>query len=229
MKNRDQIAPFRHAVMIVVGFALLGLTPTSAGAAAEPEAYVLMLIATFEPHMDAAESGVAELDQAKTGATHAPGTVVATHEGNDIEGKYVFFHAIPFQASTGSPVVVRNPHLDFDQVDGTGENKARPNLPAAGQRICQVETSWKGHEGPVEACTVYKVPYEWFSGQPVVNVSLHFDDASGHREIFHNVTAHALLRMALSGAPIPLTVPAEAGKQPTPMLVENEYFRDVAA
>jgi hypothetical protein len=73
------------------------------------------------------------------------------------------------------------------------------------------------------------VPYEYFSGQPVVNMSLHFDDASGHREIFHNVAAHVLLQMALAGAPIPLTVVAEVGKQPTPMVVENEYFRDVPA
>jgi hypothetical protein len=210
---------FRTAVMIVVGFALLGLTPARAEAMAG-DGYVLMIHATFEPHshqmVDGAESGNVLVDQGKTGTTYATGAAGATRDGD-----YIVFHAIPYLASTVYPVVVRNPRLDVDQFDGYGSMMVKPNLPADPQRICHVETSWAGHEGPVDACTVYRIPVAHFSGMSAVTVSLHFEDAGGHREIIHSFPAHFLLHMAIEDAPIDLTVVDQATTEPTPMVIQH--------
>jgi hypothetical protein len=178
-----------------------------------------MIHSTFEPHshqaVDGAESGNVQVDQAKTGITYASGAAGATRDGD-----YIVFHAIPYQASTVYPVVVRNPRLEVDQVDGYGSMMLKPNLPADPQRICHVETSWAGHEGPVDACTVYRVPVSHFSGMRAVTLTLHFEDASGPREKIHSFPAHFLLHMAIEDAPIDLTAVDETITEPTPLVIQ---------
>jgi hypothetical protein len=208
-------------IAVVMGLMLLGFAATPAGALEGQDAYVVMIHATFEPRghqVDGAESGNVQVDQAKTGTTYATGAAGATRDGD-----YIVFHAIPYLASTVSPVVVRNPFLDVDQYDGWGSMKLKPNLPSDQQRICHVETSWAGHEGPVDACTAYRAPVAHFQGMPVVTLSLHFDDASGHREIFHSFPAHFLLHMAIEGAPIDMTAVGESVTEGTPMVIQNDY------
>lgn len=213
-------------IVLVMGLMLWGFAATPAGAAEGRDEYVLMIHAEFEPRshevVDEAESGNARVDQGKAGTTYQTGAAGATRTGAD--GDYIVFHAIPYLASTVSPVVVRNPFLDVDQYDGWGSMKLKPNLPADPQEICHVETSWAGHEGPVDACTVYRAPVAYFQGMPVVTLSLHFDDASGHREIFHSFPAHFLLHMAIEDAPIDMTAVGASVTEGTPMVIQNDYF-----
>jgi hypothetical protein len=232
VEHRSRVASFRTAVMIVVGFALLGLTPTpavaveatpnSGGSPPPPSAsYVLMIHSTFEPHslqaVDDAESGNVQIDQAITGTTYASGAAGATRDGDSI-----VFHAIPYLAATVYPVVVRNPRLEVTQVGGDRKMLLEPNLPADQRRICHSETTWAGHEGPVEACSVYRVPVADFDGMNVVTLTLHFEDASGPREQIHSFPAHFLLHMAIEEAPIDLTVVDETFTEPTPLIIQNK-------
>lgn len=212
-------------IALVMGLMLLGFAAPPAEAVEGRDSYVIMIHNTFEPRshevVDGAETGNARVDQGKTGTTYATGAAGATRTGAD--GDYIVFHAIPYLASTVEPVVVRNPFLDVDQYDGWGSMKLKPNLPADQQEICYFETSWAGHEGPVDACTAYRVPVAHFQGMPVVTLSLHFDDASGHREIFHSFPAHFLLHMAIEDAPIDMTAVGDSVTEGTPFAIQNDY------
>lgn len=217
---------------IVAALALLGLAPTTAGAV-EPtpgsggspppsaDSYVLMIHSTFEPHslqaVEDTESGNVQLDQAIVGTTYASGAAGATRDGDSI-----VFHAIPYLASTVYPVVVRNPRLEVTQVGGDRGMLLEPNLPAGPERICHAETTWAGHEGPIEACSVYRVPIAEFDGMNVVTLTLQFEDASGPREVIHSFPAHFLLHMAIEEAPIDLTVVDRTFTEPTPLIIQNK-------
>ena len=203
-----------------MGFALLGFTPAQAGAASVGDGYVIMIHSMFEPRshraLDEAGSGSVQVDQAKTGATYASGAVGATRDDG-----YIVFHAIPYLARTVYPVAVRNPRLEVTQVGGDRRMLIEPNLPPDPQRVCHVETTWAGHEGPLEACSVYRVPVQHLDGMPVVTLTLHFDDAGGPRQRVHSLPAHFLLHMAIVDAPIDLTAIDRTITEPTPLVIQS--------
>ena len=222
-------APLTVAATMALG--LLGLVPGQAGAIeAIPnsgggtpppsESYALMIHSTFEPHshqvVDDTQTGNVQIDQAITGTTYASGAAGATRHGDDI-----IIHAIPYLARTVYPVVVRNPRLEVAQVGGDRVMMLQPNMPAAGRRICHSETTWAGHEGPIEACSVYRVPVQEFDSMNVVTLTLHFEDAGGPRRQIHSFPAHFLLHMAIEDAPIDLTLVDKTFTEPTPLIIQN--------
>jgi hypothetical protein len=208
--------------------ALLGFAPTQAwatpmsetGAGSAGNGYVLMIHSTFEPHshpvVDGAESGNGQFDQAKTGTTYATGAAGATRDGD-----YIVFHAIPYLAATVYPVVVSQPQLEVSQVGGDRKMMLQPNLPADLERICHVETGWAGHKGPLNACSVYRVPVKDSEGMNVVTLALRFVDANGPQAEIHSFPAHFLLHMAIEDLPIDLKAVDAAITEPTPLIMQN--------
>jgi hypothetical protein len=215
----------RHALaaVILLSFALSLLPQASAwrhnAIAGVSPGYVIMIHSTAEPHshpaLDSAETGNVFVDQVKTGITYASGAATATRNGGSI-----LFHAIPYRADTVYPVVVRDPRLEVNAVGSDRRLLLEPNLPAGG-RICRVETSWAGHEGPLDACVVFKVPVEAFNGMNVVTLTLHFTDALGPQQRVHSLPAHFMLHMAIEGAPVDLHAIDAATTKPTPLVIEN--------
>jgi hypothetical protein len=210
--------------MVVVAFAaafavLPQATPGHAAAiAASSPGYVLMIHATAEPQrhqaVDAASTGNTGLDQQKAMATNTDGALTAT--GND--GSIVF-RAILYRADTASPAVVRDPRLEIGNVGGGGRLTLSPSLPPDG--LCRIESSWAGHEGSPEACTVYRVPATEFDGLDAVTLTLHFTDAAGPQHRVHNAAAHGLLHLAIGGAPIDLRAVDAMLPEPTPLLIRS--------
>jgi hypothetical protein len=197
-----QATPWRHN-------AVAGVSP----------GYVLEIHATAEPHthhaVDDAKTGNVTLDQAKSGTTYANGAFTATRDDDSI-----VFHAIPYRADTVHPVVVRDPRLEIKAVGSDRRLILEPNLPAGGS-ICHIETRWAGHEGPLDACTVYKVPVAAFDGMNVVTLTLHFTDAMGPQEKVHNALAHGLLHAAMGGAPVDLKAVDATITEPTPLVIQS--------
>ncbi|HEV8625966.1 MAG TPA: hypothetical protein VG034_16050 [Acidimicrobiia bacterium] len=211
------------ATIVLLTLALCVLPQTSrwrhdAMAGVSP-GYVLMIHSIVEPHsyqaLDDAETGNATLDQLKTGATYASGAASATRNDDSI-----VFNAILYRADTVYPVVVRDPRLEVKAVDSDRRLMLEPNLPAGG-RICHVETSWANHEGPLEACTGYKVPVRAFNGINVVTLTLHFTDAMGPHQTVHSFPAHFLLHMAIEGAPVDLKAVDATITEPTPLVIQS--------
>ncbi|MGH9003399.1 MAG: hypothetical protein ACRDYV_09745, partial [Acidimicrobiia bacterium] len=95
-----------------------------------------------------------------------------------------------------------------------------PNRPSAGP-ICESETTWAGHEGPIEACTAYEVPISAFEGMNVITLTLHFTDAGGPQARVHSFPAHFLLHMAIEGAPVDLQAVDGATTEPTPLVMQT--------
>jgi hypothetical protein len=210
-------------IVILLTLALLVLSPLSrwrrdALAAAGP-GYVLQIHSTAEPHshplLDGAQTGSLPADQAKTGATYGGGAVTATRNDGSI-----VFHAIPYRADTVRPVVVQNPRLEVKAVNSDRRLLLEPNLPAGG-KICQTETSWAGHEGPLDACTVYQVPVAALDGMDVVTLTLHFTDAFGPQQKVHSLPAHLLLHMAIEGTPVDLRAVDAMMSEPTPLVIDR--------
>jgi hypothetical protein len=192
----------------------------AARAASAGNGVILMVHSTFEPHsheaLDDAQTGSVPVDQVVSSFKYGSGSVGATRSG-----EYIVFHAIPYLTATVDPVVVRDPQLEVTALGSDRRLVLRPNVPADQERICQVETSWMGHEGPVEACTAYKVPVEAFDDMKVVTLTLHFLDAGGSQEESHSLPAHALLHSAIYGAPVDLNTVDGAHTEASPLIIEN--------
>jgi hypothetical protein len=183
--------------------------------------YVLMIHSTFEPHstavVDGADTGRARVDQARTGVTYASGAGGATRNGD-----YIVIHAIPYLVSTVYPVIVDHPLLEVDAVGSDRRLMLQPNLPPDQERICHVETTWSHHEGPIEACSVYRVPVQAFDGMNVVTMTLHFVDAGGPQEKVHSFPAHFMLHMAIENlVPIDLKAVDAGTTEASPLVIEN--------
>ena len=180
--------------------------------------YVLLVHATAEPHaVDDAKTGDVTLDQRKSGFTNANGAFTATRHDDSI-----VFHVIPYRVDTVKPVGVSDPRLEIEAVGSDRRLIVAPNLPAGGY-ICQNETSFAGHEGPLDACTVYKVPLASLDGMNVVTLTLHFTDALGPQEKVHNVLAHGLVHAAIGGAPIDLKAVDATITEPTPLVIQSLF------
>jgi hypothetical protein len=212
------------ATTVLLTVALWVVVPQATGRRPEARAgsspgYVVMIHATAEPHsdrvVDDAKTGNVEFDQAKSGFTNANGAVMATRTDGSIT-----FRAIPYRADTVSPVVVRNPRLEIEAVGGDRRLLLEPNVPAGGD-LCHIETTWAGHEGPLDACIVFRVPMAAFDGMDVVTFTLHFVDAAGPQQKVHNAMAHVLLHAAIGGAPIDLKAVDTATTEATPLVIEN--------
>jgi hypothetical protein len=215
-------------IAIVSALTLLGLTPlpaSPAGAAIHASkasagnGYLIMIHSTFEPHghpvVDGTNTGRPLVDQLRTGIEYAPGAVGATREGDSI-----VFRAVAFTVAA-YPVIVGQPQLEVDGVGGGRRLLLQPNLPPENDPRCQFETHWDGHEGPVEACSVYQVPAGEFDNMPVVSLTLHFVDAKGAREEVHNLLAHDMLHNVILGAPVDLKTVDAVTTEPTPLVMEN--------
>jgi hypothetical protein len=209
------------ALLAALGPTMLPTVPAwgDPGPAAAGPGYVIMIHSTAEPHShpvaDNARSGNVTVDQAKTGVLYASGAVTATNGADSI-----VFRAIPYRADTVYPVVVRNPRLEVTEVGGGRRLMLEPNRPAGGP-ICRAETGWAGHEGPIEACSVYEVPVAAFHGMNVVTLTLHFTDQQGPQHRVHNFPAHFMLHMAIEGIPVDLKAIDAATTEPTPLVVET--------
>jgi hypothetical protein len=211
----------RFLSLLVFAFGAFPTLAYGASAVSADTGYVLMIHSTVEPHslqaLDQSETGSASVDQGKTGTLYASGSVVATRNGDSI-----VFHAIPYRADTVYPVVGSDPQLEVAAVGSDRRLMLRPNVPADQERICYAETTWAGHEGPVDACSVYKVPVEQLAGMNVVTLTLHFTDAAGRRQTrVHSLPVHFLLHMAIEGAPIDLKAVDAAITKATPLVIEH--------
>jgi hypothetical protein len=212
------------SALTVVGLGPLPASPAGAAVRASKASagngYIIMIHSTFEPHghpvVDGINSGRKLVDQLRTGIEYGSGAVGATREGDSI-----VFHAIPYLVASVYPVVVRQPQLEVDGLDGGRRLLLQPNLPADKDAVCQFETHWDGHEGPVEACSVYRVPVHEFDSMHVVSLTLHFVDATGAQGEVHNLPAHQLMHDAIVGAPVDLKTVDAATTEPTPLLIEN--------
>jgi hypothetical protein len=199
MSVLPQATPWRHQ-------AVAGASP----------GYVLLIHATAEPHMiDEASTGNVSLDQAKSGFYNANGAVSATKHDDSL-----VFHAIPYRADTVLPVVVGDPRLEIEAVGSDRRLMFEPNLPSGGN-ICHNETSFAGHEGPLDACTVYRLPLAAFDGMTVVTLTLHFTDGTGPQQRIHNLVAHGLVHAAIGGAPVDLKAVDATITEPTPLVVQR--------
>ena len=200
--------------------------PPAWGNAAVPEAasagngYILMIHSTFEPdgypHVDGADTGSRMANQSREGIEYAPGAVVTTRDGD-----FLVIRAIPYLAATAYPVVVTQPQLQVDELGGGRRLMLQPSRPADNDSICRLETGWRDHEGPLEACSVYRVPVHEFDGMHVVTLTLRFLDARGSQEEAHNVPAHNMLHNVILGAPVDLKTVEAASTEPTPFVIED--------
>jgi len=221
----DNICRRVHARMtsaIILLTLTMGILPQitpwghEAVAAAASPGYILLIHATAEPHaVDDARTANGTLDQAKSGFTNANGAFTATRHDNAI-----VFHAIPYRTDTVHPVVVADPRLEIKAVGTDRRLMVEPNLPASGY-ICQTETSFVGHAGPLEACSVYKVPVAALDGMNVVTLTLHFTGATGPQQKAHNVVAHGLVHAAIGGASIDLEAVDATMTKPTPLVIQS--------
>jgi hypothetical protein len=214
-------------VTVAVAAALMGFAPIQASATAglrsagsTPSGYVVMIHSTFEPHGEKQTQQLIRSDtpieQLVTGSENAPGAVAATRNGDDI-----VFHAIPYAADTVRPVIVERPQLEVDLVGSGRHLVLTPNGSAGEEPICRVETAWHGAEGPVDACTVYRVPAKVFQGVRVVTFTLHFVDARGAQQRVHNGFAHLMLHMAILGAPVDLRAIDANTTVASPLVVDS--------
>lgn len=195
---------------------LLGAAPTGSTGGG----YILMIHATYEPSpdelVDGVSTGLDELDYGISGLLIAPGSILAPGTGG-----HVVFHAIPYSTVTAHPVIVDDPQLE---VVGAGSGRRvflQPNVSPEREEVCRVETGWKNHEGPIEACTAYKAPVHEFNDVKVVTLTLHFVDAKGSKEVVHSQPAHNLLHAAILGAPINLRAVDATMTQPSPFIIES--------
>ena len=182
--------------------------------------YIVMIHSTVEPHstreLDATSTGNEFADQAKTGGSYGSGGLAATRSGDQI-----IFHAIPYSAATVYPVVVRQPQLEVDFIGTNRRLMLTPNLPPDNEPVCYMETGWQGHEGLLQACTVYRVPIREFDGVVAVSLTLHWVDPEGPHARVHNGFAHLMLHLAIWGAPIDLAAIDHATTVASPLIVES--------
>lgn len=219
----------RRGLATVTTVTVLGLAlwSTSPAGAAIPHSkrsagngYLLMVHATFEPHshplVDQTNTGETGPDQGKTGVLNGTGAVGATRDGDSI-----VIRAIPYLVATAYPVVVGQPRLQVDGPTG-GRLVLEPNMDPEPDAICRFETHWAGHEGPVQACSGYRVPAGQFDEMSVVTLTLRFVDGNGApQEEVHNLPAHVLLHAGIVGFPVDLKAIDEATTEPTPLVVEH--------
>ena len=203
-------------LLSLVTWVLPEATASGSEASRAGPGYVLLIHATADPDaVDAAQTGNVTLEQAKSGFINANGAVTATRSDDSI-----VFHAIPYRADTVSPVVVGGSRLEIKAVGSDRRIVVVPNLPPD-DYICRNETSFAGHEGPLDACTVYKVPVAAFDGMNVVTLTLHFIDAAGPQQRVHNVMAHGLVHSAIGGAPIDVKQVDATITEPTPFVIQS--------
>jgi hypothetical protein len=188
--------------------------------ASVPRGYIIMIHSTFEPDGNQQSEQLSRrdspFDQLITGGENALGAGGATRDGD-----YIVFRAIPYAADTVRPVVVERPQLEVDLV-GTGRHlMLEPNAPPAQESICHFETSWYGSEGPVDACSVYRVPVHAFAGVNVVTFTLHFMEANRPQQRVHNDLAHLMLHMAILGAPVDLRAIDATTTVASPLVVDS--------
>lgn len=213
----------RAASLILLLTLTMWLLPQTTGrrpeAAAASPGYVLMIHATVEPHshpaLEEAKTGNERLDQTRSGFSIAKGALMATRNDDSI-----IFHAIPYRADTVYPVVVAEPRLEIKAVGSDRRLTLEPNRPAGG-KICHIETTWADHEGPLDACTVYRVPVASLAGMSLVTLALHFTDATGPQQKVHNAMAHGMLHMAIGGMPIDLRAVDASMTEPTPHFIQS--------
>lgn len=214
-------------LLVVAASVLLGLVPARpvwgdvrSAPSFAGNGYLLMIHSTFEPHgheaVDRAQTGRTLVDQTRTGSQYAPGAVATTPEGDSL-----VIRAIPYLVDTVYPVAVKDPELEIRGVDSNQRVRLRPNLPSTPDAICEFETHWAGHEGPVEACSVYRLSRRDFDGMNVITLTLHFTDARGTQEKVYNLLSHQLLHNAILGVPGDLHRVDAMGHRPTPFLVES--------
>lgn len=138
------------------------------------------------------------------------------------DGMFVYFHAIPYDVTGQKPLptVLSEPEIEI--LDPAGEVLVRsgPNLDPASRPTCVEETSLENHTGPVEACVPLAVPASTFNGHPVVQVKLHWTNATGPQVENYNIPAHLLLHSAIEGTPVDLDTVDQHLTQATPVVVE---------
>lgn len=166
--------------------------------------YVLMVHGWFEPYPE--------------GQPHAPGVVMAVRDED-----HLTFSAIPYSVATGRPTVVRDPRLDVVHPDTKAVlHTYEPNVDSDNPP-CRRETSFKGHEGPVQACPTFRAPVSDFGGRHVVGFVFRFTDDAGRPQVEpYSVVNHNLLHGHLqAGVPEDLSAADRAGG-PDPFFIESD-------
>jgi hypothetical protein len=195
---------FMAVALAVAGVLSLPPTAVAEGESGAGNGYVLMVHGWFEPYPE--------------GQPHAAGVVMAVRDGD-----HVTFSAIPYSVATGRPVVVRHPRLEVvDPETKAVLHTLEPNVDS-NNPPCRRETSFEGHEGPVQACPTFRAPVSDFGGRHVVGFIFRFSDDGGgpHMEPY-SVVNHTLLHGYLqAGAPEDLSAADRAGG-PDPFLIASD-------
>jgi hypothetical protein len=130
---------------------------------------------------------------------------------------FVTLHAIVFSDATAAPVAVQAPRL---KVAGPLHSMTlSPNAPP--DKICEEEAV--GYGGTPAMCYVFAYPWEFFAGNNVVDISLHFRVGGQAFEENYNALGHAMLHNYLEDPehfPIDLRTNDQVFAQATPFVVD---------
>lgn len=205
MATHQRIAAVALAVVTVLS------VPGSAGGmgvgrseAGGGNGYVLMVHGWWEPYPE--------------GQPHAPGVVMAQRDG-----EHLTFSAIAYSVATGRPIVVGRPRLDVvDPMEGAVLRSYEPNVDSDNPP-CRRETSFTGHEGPVEACPTFRAPVSDFGGRRVVGFVFRFvDDAGRHYVEPYSVANHSLLHGYLQAGVPDNPAAADRPGGPDPFVLQSD-------
>jgi hypothetical protein len=188
----------RAFVVLLVAAVVLVPLPSRAESG---NGYVVMVHGWFEPYPE--------------GQPHAPGVVLAVRDGD-----HVTFSVIPYSTATGRPVVVDDPRLEVvDPVSKAVVATYEPNVDSDNPP-CRRETSFPGHEGPVQACPTFRAPASDFADRHVVGFVFRFVDRAGRPQVEpYSAINHTLLHAHLQGG-LPISM-ADRDGGPDPFLVES--------
>jgi hypothetical protein len=88
------------------------------------------------------------------------------------EGDEGVFHAIPYSVEDEVPVVVDETELHVDPAGPAATFSVEANGDTVGNPVCDEETSPPGHEGPIEACQVFRVSTDRFAPADAAELTL---------------------------------------------------------
>lgn len=191
--------------ILVAALAIVAaVAPAAAGPADESRGngFVMMVHANLEPAVPLPVPPVGE-------------AAVATREGDG-----VILHVIPYGVASARPVLTFEPSLEIADALGASFVVA-PNASPSGRAVCEWETGIHGHEGPLEACLVFVIPAEAFTGRNVVTLTLRWEDQDGNAYVeTYNAVAHGMLHSHMEGGD-PSLEDADQRSEATPFVVES--------
>lgn len=202
----------RIATLALAVAGVLSLPVAAGGSVAAPgeggsgggNGYVLMVHGWWEPYPE--------------GQPHAPGVVTAQRDGD-----HLTFSVIPYSVATGGPATVANARLEVVDPDSKALLRTyEPNVDSDNPP-CRRETSFPGHEGPVQACPTFRAPVSDFGGRHVVGFVFRFIDDSGRPQTEpYSIVNHNLLHGYLQAGVTSDPATADRSGGPDPFVIQSD-------